>query len=86
MKVIKGIVIAILLSVVFVGCAKPGHSVIPNDNKADFKIEYLFECDGVKMYRFCDNGRYRYFTTGNGRMTSSIAVHGKTIVDDTVIQ
>lgn len=80
------VIIAILLSVVFVGCTKPGYSVIPNDSRADFEIEYLFECDGVKMYRFYDNGSYRYFTTGNGRMTSSIVVHGKTIVDDTVIQ
>lgn len=80
------IIIAILLSVVFVGCTKPGHSVIPNDNKADFEIEYLFECDGVKMYRFYDNGHYRYFTTGNGRMTNSLDVHGKHLVDDTVIQ
>ena len=86
MKMIKWLVIAILLSVMFVSCTKPGHSVLPNDNRADFEIEYLFECDGVKMYRFFDNGCYRYFTTGNGRMTSSIAVHGKTIVDDTVIQ
>lgn len=80
------VIIAILLSVVFVSCTKPGHSVIPNDNRADFEIKYLFECDGIKMYRFYDNGRYRYFTTGNGRMTSSTYVNGKTIVDDTVIQ
>lgn len=80
------VIIAILLSVVFVGCTKPGHSVIPNDNRADFEIEYLFECDGIKIYRFYDSGCYRYFTTGNGRMTNSIYVSGKTIVDDTVIQ
>ena len=80
------IIIAILLSVMFVSCTKPGHSVIPNDSNADFEIEYLFECDGVKMYRFYDNGRYRYFTTGNGRMTNSLDVHGKYLVDNTVIQ
>lgn len=86
MKIIKGIIIAILLSVVFIGCTKPGQPVVPNDNRADFKIEYLFECDGVKMYRFYDNGRYRYFTTGNGRMADSIYVSGKYIVNETVIQ
>ena len=28
-----------------------------------FAVEYLFEKDGVKMYRFLDNGHYHYFTT-----------------------
>ena len=86
MKMIKRIIIAILFSVVFIGCTKPGHIVIPNDSKADFEIEYLFECDGVKMYRFYDNGRYRYFTTGNGRMTDAIVRSGKHYEDETVIQ
>lgn len=86
MKIIKGIIIAILLSIVFIGCRKPGYSVVPNDNKADFKVEYLFECDGVKMYRFYDGGHYRYFTTGNGRMTNAFVLKGKTYIDETVIQ
>lgn len=85
MKMIKGIIIAILLSIAFIGCAKPGYSIIPNDNKA-FKIQYLFECDGVKMYRFYDNGHYRYFTTGNGRMSDTYVYIGKRFVDDMVIQ
>lgn len=57
--------------------------------KADFKIEFLFECDGVKMYRFYDKGRARYFTTGNGRMIDSTHKEGgrsQVTVDDTVIQ
>jgi len=29
-----------------------------------FEVEYLFEKDGIKVYRFIDNGRYHYFTTG----------------------
>ena len=85
MKMIKGIIIAILLSVVFVGCINPGYSVITNDSKAGFQIEYLFECDGIKMYRFYDGGHYRYFTTGNGRMTDSLEFNGSH-TDETVIQ
>jgi hypothetical protein len=86
MKMIKGIIIAILLSVVFIGCTKRGYPVIPNDSKADFEVEYLFECDGVKMYRFYDNGLYRYFTTGNGKMADSSEYSGKHYEDETVIQ
>lgn len=29
-----------------------------------FEVEYLFEKDGIKVYRFYDNGRTHYFTTG----------------------
>jgi hypothetical protein len=29
-----------------------------------FEVEYLFDKDGIKVYRFYDNGRTHYFTTG----------------------
>jgi hypothetical protein len=35
-----------------------------------FKVEYLFEKDGIKIYRFLDNGRYHYFTTGGTTMST----------------
>ena len=80
----------VFLALICVSCAKEG-TYVPSENaKADFNIEFLFECDGVKMYRFYDRGRYRYFTTGNGKMTDSTYVKnaGKSVVkvDDTVIQ
>lgn len=28
-----------------------------------FEVEFLFDKDGVKVYRFMDGGRYHYFTT-----------------------
>lgn len=82
--------ILVFLVLLFVSCSKEG-TYVPSENaKDDFYIEYLFECDGVKMYRFYDGGRFRYFTTGNGKMIDSTHVQrsGKsnTIVDDTVIQ
>jgi hypothetical protein len=74
-----------------VGCAKEGTYVPSQNAKADFEIEFLFECDGVKIYRFYDKGRTRYFATGNGRMTDSTYVrnngkHGSVTTDDTLIQ
>lgn len=33
----------------------------------DFKIEFLFEKDGCKMYRFKDGGRYIYWSNCDGR-------------------
>ena len=31
----------------------------------DYNVKFLFECDGVKVYRFY-NGKYIYFTNANG--------------------
>jgi hypothetical protein len=80
----------VLVALICISCKKEG-TYIPSENaKADFQIEFLFECDGVKMYRFWDGARLRYFTTGNGRMTDSVHTQksGKSSVirDDTVIQ
>ena len=82
--------ILVFLTLLFISCKKEG-TYIPSENaKADFDIEFLFECDGVKMYRFYDGGMLRYFTTGNGKMIDSTHTQrsGKSnrIVDDTVIQ
>ena len=42
----------------------PINSTEPRNNKS-FKVDYLFEHDGCKVYRFYDYG-YVYFTTCNG--------------------
>jgi hypothetical protein len=34
-----------------------------------FEVEYLFEKDGVKVYRFYDVGRYHYFTSKSETIT-----------------
>ena len=31
----------------------------------DYHVTFLFECDGIKVYRFYD-GKYIYFTNANG--------------------
>ena len=31
----------------------------------DYRVKFLFECNGVKVYRFYD-GKYVYFTNTNG--------------------
>lgn len=42
----------VFLTLVCVSCAKEG-TYVPSENaRADFNIEFLFECDGVKIYRF----------------------------------
>jgi len=43
------------------GCTKEPISSIQTNNK-EFVVEFLFEQDGIKVYRFVDNGRTHYFT------------------------
>ncbi len=39
----------------------------PAENNSDYKVEYLFQQDGCKIYRFYDRGYYVYFTNCNGQ-------------------
>ena len=39
------------------------------ENNQTYEVSYLFEHDGVKVYRFLDLGNYVYFTT-RGDVTS----------------
>ena len=32
----------------------------------DYRVQFLFECNGVKVYRFYNCGAYVYFTDANG--------------------
>nr|DAI46045.1 MAG TPA: protein of unknown function (DUF4884) [Caudoviricetes sp.] len=32
----------------------------------DYDVQFLFECNGVKVYRFIDRGEEVYFTNANG--------------------
>lgn len=43
-----------------------------SDNNKTYKIDYLFEQDGNKMYRFYDNGNYVYFTTSSNTDSSLV--------------
>lgn len=41
-----------------------------SDNNKTFEIDYLFEHDGCKVYRFYDMGNYIYFTNNSGNITA----------------
>jgi hypothetical protein len=40
------------------------------DNNKTYTVEYLFEHEGCKVYRFEDNGNYVYYTNCKGDVTS----------------
>jgi hypothetical protein len=63
-----------------VGCYKEPQSSESVGN--GFRVEYLFEKDGIKVYRFYDGGRSHYFTSkGESISTQS---NGKTTTDENI--
>ena len=59
--------LVILMTVLADGCSYQ----IPltkgeSENNKTYEVEYLFEHDGCKVYRFYDLGNYVYFTNCNG--------------------
>jgi hypothetical protein len=52
-------------------------------NNKDYTVEYLFQHDGCKVYRFKDGSYYVYFTNCNGEAiarTDSTAVKNSTTI------
>jgi hypothetical protein len=41
-----------------------------SDNNQSYVVEYLFEHDGCKMYRFFDRGYYVYFSNCSSEITN----------------
>jgi hypothetical protein len=40
------------------------------ENNSSYDVDYLFEHDGCKVYRFRDRGDYIYFTSCQGNVTA----------------
>jgi hypothetical protein len=78
----KNMIFALLAFSVFVGCytQEPIARQAPRNNKT-YEVEYLFEHDGCKVYRFEDRGRDVYFTSCRGEtvsMTDSTQIRNRT--------
>lgn len=73
MKIFTRILIFTMIVTVMSGCAifypSPVTTEIPENNRS-YQVDYLFEHDGCKVYRFYDMGHYVYFTNCNGEATS----------------
>jgi len=57
------------LAIIVAGCFTPGQMPVKTqtpDNNQDYKVDYLFEHDGCKVFRFYDRGNVVYFTNCNG--------------------
>lgn len=63
----KKAVILAILGLVLCGCANQGEKQEIETGNKDMNVVFLFEVDGVRVYRFRDAGRFIYFTNANGR-------------------
>lgn len=63
----KKVLIACLL-LAFTSCVKEGAQVEIVNSVSDYRVEKLFEVDGVSVYRFKDGMRYVYFTNRKGEV------------------
>ena len=63
--------VLIIVFIIICSCAVqvPISTTPPNNNKS-YQVEYLFEHDGCKVYRFRDDGHYVYFTNCKSDVTS----------------
>lgn len=71
MKTLFKSILILIVSCEFFSCMRqiPISKVTPENNKT-YKVEFLFEHDGCKVYRFSDYGNFVYFTNCNGDITS----------------
>ena len=75
-------IIIVLGAMLFGACSNDPMSKERLGKDDGFEVEFLFEKDGVKVYRFFDVGRYHYFTTGGE--TISVKTEGKTTYSENV--
>jgi len=69
-SVLKAGLLSILISALYSCSVQQPISSAPPQNNATYEVEYLFEHDGCKVFRFYDNGNYVYFTNCTGDVTS----------------
>lgn len=63
----KKILLSIFAVAILSGCNGDGDRVQPTQSSDNYRVELLFEVDGVKVYRFVDGLHYVYFTNTNGK-------------------
>ncbi|MCE4564041.1 DUF4884 domain-containing protein [Maribellus sp. CM-23] len=63
-------IFAVLLLAALTACSGVPISIKSPENNSTYSVEYLFEHDGCKVYRFYDRGEYVYFTNCLGDVTS----------------
>ena len=75
-------IIIVLGAMIFGACRNEPMSKERLGKDDGFEVEYLFEKDGIKVYRFWDSGHYHYFTS-KGETISTQTI-GKTTYSENI--
>jgi len=67
------IFVILLFAYMLFGCKRGAPQEVIQ--KGDFKVEFLFEQDGCKMYRFKDGNRYIYWVNQTGKVNADYTQH-----------
>ena len=69
-KKIRSLLLVIVIACLFSCASQRPISKLAPSNNGTYEVEYLFEHDGCKVYRFKDRGHYVYFTNCSNSTTS----------------
>ena len=72
----KKIIGLLLISITLVSCYGNGIEKTKTNND-DYDVTYLFEKDGIKVYRFYDGLNYHYFTSCGETISTQTNRSGK---------
>lgn len=72
----KKIIGLLIISITLVSCYGNGIEKSKTNND-DYDVTYLFEKDGIKVYRFYDGMHFHYFTSRGETITTQISGSGK---------
>lgn len=87
MKKILSAVIVLLAALMFTGCyVRQPLQTTPAQNNYTYDVDYLFDHDGVRVYRFYDGGRYVYFTSPSTIVTAVQSDSTETVVPTLILQ
>ena len=76
----KKLLLILILGLTITSCE---HDPISSSKEGlDMEVDLLFEKDGIKMYRFFDNGHFHYYT--NRGETISTQQSGKTTYQENI--
>ncbi|MCC8144667.1 MAG: DUF4884 domain-containing protein [Tannerellaceae bacterium] len=54
------------------------------DNNATYRVDYLFEHEGCKVYRFFDRGQAVYFTNCTGTVSFAVNDSTKNLIQNSI--
>ena len=69
MKDMRYVMIFMIAVSLLLGCDEIEPEEVKRISNTSYKVERLFEVDGVTVYRFLDRGRYIYFTNRPGEVS-----------------